>query len=210
VPASVLLAALWPESPESRARSSLRTATFRIRQVLGRDRLERDPSGLRLTGVQVDVREFRTLANRARHLLQAGDTSAAAMVAQEADVLYRGELRAYDDGADWAVTERRWLGAIHQGLLCDAAEAVAALGLAGEAVDFARRVLQINPYSERASRLAMAAYAELGETSSALREYERCRRLLADELGVDPAPQTQAVHLRILRGWQPPVRAPRP
>jgi DNA-binding SARP family transcriptional activator len=201
-PVDDLQASLWPDSEHSRAQSSLRTATFRIRQVLGRDALEREFGGLRLHGARVDVAGFRTLANRTRHFLQAGDTTAAAMAAQEADALYRGELRAHDDGADWVVSERRSLDAIRQGLLCDGAEAVAALGLPAEAVDFARRVLAGNPYSERASRLLMAGYAGLGETSAALREYDRCRRLLADELGVDPAPQTQAVHLRILRGWQ--------
>jgi DNA-binding SARP family transcriptional activator len=201
-PVDGLLASLWPDSAHARALSSLRTAAFGIRQVLGRDCLARDGGGLRLHGARVDVAAFRTLAHQARQLLQAGDTLAAATAAREADALYRGDLRAHDDGADWVVSERRALVAIRQGLLCDAAEAVAGLGLPGEAVDFGRRVLTGNPYSERASRLVMRGYAELGETSAALREYDRCRRLLADELGVDPAPQTQAVHLRILRGWQ--------
>jgi DNA-binding SARP family transcriptional activator len=201
-PVDGLLAALWPDSAPAQAQSSLHTATFRIRQVLGRDCLARDLGGLRLHGAWVDVAAFRAQAHRAWQLLQAGDIPAAAMATQEADALYRGDLRAHDDGADWVVSERRALDAIRQGLLCDAAEAVSRLGFPAEAVDFGGRVLAGNPYSERASRLVMRGYAELGETSAALREYDRCRRLLADELGVDPAPQTQAVHLRILRGWQ--------
>ena len=53
--------------------------------------------------------------------------------------------------------------------------------------------------SEQASRALMLGLAGLGETHHALREYERCRRALADELGVDPSPQTRAVHLQVLR-----------
>jgi DNA-binding SARP family transcriptional activator len=200
LPADMLLAALWPDSPLHRAQSSLRTATFRIRQVLGRDCLERNPGGLQLNDVQVD---FRALARQTRALLRAGDTSAAVMTAQRADAWYRGDLRAHDDTADWVVTERRVLDSTYQGLLGDAAEAAAALGLAREAVEFADRVLRRNPFSERASRVVMRGYAELGETSSALREFERCRRLLATELGVDPSPQTREVYLGVVRGWEP-------
>jgi SARP family transcriptional regulator, regulator of embCAB operon len=203
VPVTVLLAALWPDSPHERAQSSLRTATFRIRQVLGRSCLRRDLGGLRLDGARVDVVTFRTLAERTRALLRTGDTSAAVMVAQQADALYRGDLRAYDDGAEWVVSERRVLDAAYQGLLGDAAEAVAALGLAREAVDYATRVLERNPFSERASRVVMRGYAELGEMSSALAEFQRCRGLLASELGVDPSPQTRQVYLNVVRGERP-------
>ena len=149
----------------------------------------------------MDVVTFRALAQRTRALLRAGDTSAALMTAQQADSWYRGDLRAYDDGADWVVTERRALDSTYQGLLGDAAEAAAGLGLAREAVDYAGRVLRRNPFSERASRVVMRGYAELGETSSALAEFERCRRLLAAELGVDPSPRPREVHLNVVRGW---------
>ena len=199
VPATVLIAALWPNSDQVRAQASLRTATCRIRNVLGRDRLGRDLSGLRLRGARVDVVTFRELAAEVRRLVGADGASRAAVLAQEADALYRGDLRAHDDAADWVVAERRALDQAYQGLLCDAAEAVSSLGLPRLAVDYARRALLRDPFSERASRLVMCGHAELGETSSALREYERCRLLLADELGVDPSPQTRAVYLDILR-----------
>jgi len=45
----------------------------------------------------------------------------------------------------------------------------------------------------------MRAHAAAGNRSAALRAYERCRQLLADELGVSPSPQTEAVYLDILR-----------
>lgn len=99
------------------------------------------------------------------------------------------------------VTERRTLDSAYQGLLGDAAEAAAGLGLAREAVDYGTRILDRNPFSERAGRIVMRGYAELGETSSALVEFERCRRLLAAELGVDPSPQTREVYLNVVRGW---------
>jgi DNA-binding SARP family transcriptional activator len=46
----------------------------------------------------------------------------------------------------------------------------------------------------------MRAHAALGEIGSALRAFEACRTHLVEELGVDPSAQTQALHLRLLRG----------
>ena len=91
-------------------------------------------------------------------------------------------------------------------LLCDASESASALGLGQDAVDFAARAVILDPFSERASRLLMSGHADVGELSLALREYERCRTLLAEELGIDPSPQTREVHLALLRSQR---RAPR-
>jgi hypothetical protein len=74
-----------------------------------------------------------------------------------------------------------------------------------DAVDYASRLLEVDPVSERASRSLMLGYAGMGEVHPALREYERCREVLAEELGVDPSPQTRAVHLQVLRP-APPAR----
>ena len=45
----------------------------------------------------------------------------------------------------------------------------------------------------------MRAHAAAGEISCALREFERCRLLLADELGIDPSPPTRELYLTLLR-----------
>jgi DNA-binding SARP family transcriptional activator len=85
-------------------------------------------------------------------------------------------------------------------MLVDAAEAATTSRALAEAVKFAVKAVERDAYCERASRALMSAYAGLGETSSALWEFERLRTLLDDELGADPAPQTAALYLRILRG----------
>ncbi len=199
VATEVLLAALWPRSDQRHGRASLRTAASRVRQVLGRGCIERSMAGLRLCDAWTDVIAFRTLAGEVRRLMDAGELSEVAALAREADALYRGELRAHDDSSDWAQHERRNLGLSYQSLLCDAADATAACGPTREALDFAARAQAVDPFSERACRVLMRGYAELGETPRALREYERCRVLLLEELGVDPSPETQALHVTLLR-----------
>ena len=67
------------------------------------------------------------------------------------------------------------------------------------AVRHAREAVAIEPYRETSYQLLMRAHAAVGNRAEALRVYERCRCLLAEELGVAPSPQTEAVYLDILR-----------
>jgi DNA-binding SARP family transcriptional activator len=61
-------------------------------------------------------------------------------------------------------------------------------------------MLEADPLDEGAHRRVMAGYAVLGRRSRALEQYLRCRRLLVDTLGVEPARETAALHARILAG----------
>src|SRR6478735_7816609 len=199
VATQTLVTALWPGSDQRHGQASLRTAASQVRRVVGPQFIERSLAGLRLLDAWVDVTAFRDMSTRAHELIAIGEFAAGYELAREGDRLVRGEFTAHDDGADWAQNERRALSNRHQVLLCDASESAAALGLGHEAVDFASRAIALDPFSERASRLLMRGHAEVGELSLALREYERCRTLLSEELGIDPSAQTRDVHLALLR-----------
>src|SRR6478752_8168462 len=199
VATQTLVTALWPGSDQRHGQASLRTAASQVRRVVGPQFIERSLAGLRLLDAWVDVTAFRDMSTRAHELITIGEFAAGYELAREADRLVRGEFTAHDDGADWAQNERRALSNRHQVLLCDASESAAALGLGHEAVDFASRAIALDPFSERASRLLMRGHADVGELSLALREYERCRTLLSEELGIDPSAQTREVHLTLLR-----------
>jgi DNA-binding SARP family transcriptional activator len=67
------------------------------------------------------------------------------------------------------------------------------------AVDAARDAVELEPFRETSHQLLMRAHTAAGNTAEALRAYERCRSLIADELGVDPSPATKAVYESILR-----------
>ena len=66
------------------------------------------------------------------------------------------------------------------------------------AVELAREAITLAPFRESAYRLLMRAHDAAGNSAEALRAYEACRLLIADELGVPPSPETRAVHAGIL------------
>jgi DNA-binding SARP family transcriptional activator len=63
----------------------------------------------------------------------------------------------------------------------------------------AEQAVAVEPFRETGYQRLMRAHAAAGNRAEALRVYERCRCLLAEELGVSPSPQTEAVYLDILR-----------
>jgi DNA-binding SARP family transcriptional activator len=66
------------------------------------------------------------------------------------------------------------------------------------ATQAAEEILALEPFRESAYQRLMQVHAAMGNRADALRTYQRCRTLLAEELGVDPSPQTEAVYLQIL------------
>jgi len=209
VAVEVLIEALWPRVDEKRGRASLRTAASRIRKALGEDCVQRRLGGLVLTGAWVDAHAFRTLAHEARRHVVTGALAKAVTTTREAEALYLGEFRSHNDSADWGLRERDALAATFRTMIADAAEAAAALTWWHDTVDLAERTLLVEPCSERAYRALMRGQRGLGETPLALKTYDRCRRVLADEVGADPSAETRALHLELLTD-EPVVLAPAP
>lgn len=67
------------------------------------------------------------------------------------------------------------------------------------AIRVALEALEVDPFRERAYRSLMRAHADAGSRAEALRAYERCRRLLVEELGASPSEETQALYLELLK-----------
>jgi SARP family transcriptional regulator, regulator of embCAB operon len=194
-----LLARLWPDATQSRARNSVGTAASQIRSTLREPAVARQADGLVLRGAWVDVNAFKALADRAKFAAGASAPGEVLTNARAALALYRGDFRAHEDDSAWAVSERLLLRRMRMETLCDASVAANDLGLLREALDLASTAVSLDPTVEAAHRSLMRAHAELGEVGMALRAFEACRAYLADELGTDPSPQTQELHLQILR-----------
>ncbi|HEV8230393.1 MAG TPA: AAA family ATPase [Candidatus Limnocylindria bacterium] len=201
-----IVARLWPESDDDRARDSLRHALWRLRNELGPagELLESRGDDLRLADdVTVDVQEFERLAASDR----PQDTA-------KAIDLYRGDLSRELDGPD-AEAERTRL----RGLLADAGHRSGELRLAANdtagAIAIARAVLRADPFREDVVRILLRAHAQTGDGAALTAEYRRFGGLLRAELGVDPNGDTRALYARLMFAGQQPaapkeIRRPRP
>ena len=199
VRAEKLTELLWPDVPSTSARNRLRTAASQIRVTLGDRSLERHPGGYLLRDVVLDARQFAVMAARAGMAADRRDHAAVLPLARAAERLYLDDLRADDDESSWAVAERARLQQLRRTMARDAAEAALHGQRRREALTFAALAVELDPMNETAHRLLMRAHAALGEIAAALRDFEDYRSRLADELGVDPSPETRALHVALLR-----------
>ncbi|GLX07695.1 BTAD domain-containing putative transcriptional regulator [Microbispora sp. NBRC 16548] len=219
VPADRLVDALWEDDPPANAANALQTLVKRLRAALGRPGAVVWRDGgyvLDVEPAQVDAHVFTALTlpyatgTLPDRMTDAEDSNAelhdACAELDEALALWRGpalaDLRAvpYLVAAAARLEERR--------LAVVEARAAAYLAL-GREVDLSAEVAA-HPLRERLSALAMRALARSGRQAAALALYERVRRALADELGVDPGPELRAAHLDVLRGQETPAAHERP
>jgi hypothetical protein len=101
---------------------------------------------------------------------------------------------------DWASLRRERLHREALTVLYRVAEHYQQLGEYPRACTYARRQVELEPWHERAHQQLMRLLALSGERSTALAQYETCRRLLAQGLGVEPAEETTGLYEQIRDG----------
>jgi len=202
--AEVLWSAAPPRSPER----NVAALVSRLRATLGAGVIVGGPPGYRLAGrLSTDLHVGGASVTDAEARLAASDARTAWRSARRAlDLLDRGRVLADLPDADWVDQART----DHQALLRRARHSFACaalqLGQWRRALDSAEAALGADRYDEAACRLLMHAYRAIDEPVRALLAYERLRSTLAADLGTDPAPVTQRLHVAILRCS--PVRPP--
>ena len=205
---------VWPEEMPRTWASALRTYVSRARlaltQVLGvgGEVIASGDAGYQLAlphdvELVIDVERAAGLLDRARAAL-AADPALALEDADAAAAAVRAPFLAGHPG-QWADDVRARLDDLVVGALLVAGEAAAAVGDGPGAVAAAEEATQRAPLHEAAHRALMAAHEAAGNRAEALRSYQRARRQLADELGVDPSAETEAAYLALL-GPAPPAR----
>jgi DNA-binding SARP family transcriptional activator len=188
-----VMAALWPALGAPAAGANLRKALHFARRAMGTDEAIVSSSELLLWPkgrLEVDVDRFDVAAESA---LATGEAAAAAVAAD----LYAGELLPNDRYEPWTEEPRERL--VHR-----YSQVVKMAGLW-------ERALELDRADEEAHRAIMKRYIESGRRTEAIRQFDRLRRGLREELGVAPDAQTIALYERVLGmdGPEPPAPAER-
>jgi len=188
-----LVDATWPdgESPDQ-AERNVRTYIHRLRVAFGdeiADRIETVPPGYRLnlSDEELDAHRFDELASTAARLADIGDAVAALDRIDEAEALWRG--RPFGEFADeaWAQAEGERLTELHVGIQERRAEMLLESGRAATAVGVAESLVASYPLRERPRALLIQALYQSGRQPEALRAFQDYRRLVVEEIGVDPS-----------------------
>jgi DNA-binding beta-propeller fold protein YncE len=149
-------------------------------------------------GAWVDVIAAADAAREAEEALAVDDLGQAKSLATRAVSLAQPPFLAGEEG-DWVAGKRRELvEVLGRGLAC-LSDASLRSGETGEAAKWAEELIVLERYRETGYRLLMEAHAAAGNRAEALRVYERCRRLLADELGAFPSPETELIYRALLQ-----------
>lgn len=148
-------------------------------------------------GTWVDVLAAISAAQEAESLLATGRAEEATGRAALAESIARLPFLPGDDGP-WVEAKRRELAEVRARALTVLAEAGIRAGTPSEAVRWAEQAVEAEQFRESGYRLLMSAHVAAGNRAEALRVYERCRRLLAAELGAYPSPETESIYRELL------------
>ena len=191
---------LWGEPPDRHQRVIAQLVS-RLRAALGREALEGGSEGYRIAPewFEVDLDEAARFVEEAEGRAGTEPTLASIAASAAHEILQRGVVLEDEPFADWVGPARFET----RNLLWRARRAgwIAALksGDHHSAIHFARSAAKDDELDEEAWRALMTAYHRSGRTATAIDVYGRVRKRLAEEMGVDPAPETQALHLLMLR-----------
>ncbi|MGP3916691.1 AfsR/SARP family transcriptional regulator [Nonomuraea sp. 10N515B] len=202
VPIRSLVAEVWDERPPRSAVANLRTYLMQLRKLLpDEERLVTSDVGyrLRVGPEEFDLFEFEALAARGRQALARRDLSAAEEAFTRALALWGGTAA---EDVPLGPTLREVVARLtdhYLGVVEEHADIQLALGKNATAATRLREVIGQYPLRERLHGQLMVALYRGGDVAGALDAFGAARRVLADELGIDPGPDLRRLHQAILR-----------
>jgi predicted ATPase/DNA-binding SARP family transcriptional activator len=199
---------LWGERPPATAATSLRNLVAQLRRRLGAETIVTRAPGylLRVEPEQLDRARFERLIAEAR----GAEPRERAMLLREALMLWRGPPLADLSFERFAQPEIQRLEELRLEALEERIEAELAEGQGGELVAELEALVAEQPLRERLRGQLMLALYRSGRQAEALDAYQTARRMLVEELGVEPSPALQELQGAILRQEPGLAPAPRP
>ncbi len=207
VDVDALVDGLWGEELPAAPRNALHHHIARLRAALGEDSIVGSPNGYALKDAHIDAARFEELLADTRAALRHGDAAAAADAVASALVLWRGPALQGLSGTLWCSAEARRLETLRVDAIEEQFEAALALGEHRELVQPLRAALAENLFRERLWGQLMLALYRAGRQADALETFREARRVLAEEIGLEPGPELRRLQDAIL-AHDPAIAAP--
>jgi predicted ATPase/DNA-binding SARP family transcriptional activator len=202
-----LVDVIWGERPPASAANSIQIYVSKLRRLLSDDdavdgsAIVTEPPGyrLRVPPGELDADRFERLITAGREALGAGNADRAEKTFAHALTLWHGPPFADFAGEPFAQAEIARLEQLRSRALEDQIEAQTSLGRHAAVLAQLPTLVAQHPLEERLRTQLMVALYRSGRQADALAVYQDFRRLLADELGLDPSPDLREIERQILR-----------
>jgi WD40 repeat protein/serine/threonine protein kinase len=194
-----LIDGLWGDEPPERARGTIQAYVHNLRRALGPDRIESHAPGyvLRVEPDELDSSRFEALLHESRRLGE--EPSRAAEVLHEGLALWRGPAFADLHGLASLQGEIARLNELRLRAMEDRIGFELAAGRQEHVLGELELLVHEHPLRERLWEHMMLARYRAGRQGDALAAFDAARRVLADELGIDPSPELRRLQEQILR-----------
>ena len=198
VPVDAIVDGLWDQRPPVSARKLVQVYVSKLRAALGHACIETRAPGYRIVASadECDLGRFEELTRLARNEPDAGRRAA---LLEQALARWRGPALAEFRGAPFAVPAARRLTELRLTAVEDRIDADLELGRHERVIGELEGLVAEEPLRERPRRQLMIALYRSGRYAEALASYREARRLLIDDLGIEPGPALQDLERAILR-----------
>ena len=215
VPRNRLIDALWGEEPPASAANSVQVYVSKLRRLLEERGREHDTAlvtespgyALHIPAGALDADEFEHLLTEGKAALAAGAFSEAEGILARALALWRGPALADLATEPFPQAEISRLEGLRLEALESRFEAMLAVGRQAEAVAELEALVGLHPLDELLRAQLMRALYRSGRQAEALECYRSFRRLVSEELGLEPGPELRELEQAILR-QDPALRPP--
>lgn len=200
VSAPEIIGALWGEQPPLSASKTLQTYVWRLRKLLGDTAiLTRAPGyGLVMPREDVDLHRFDDGVAAARQALATGEPSLAVDLFDDALALWRGDPLSDLGDTDLARAEITRLRELRFTALEERAGALLGTCDSSVLVPELEALVTEHPFRERLWCRLMVALYRSGRQRDALDAFRRARRVLIDQLGIEPGPELREIERAVL------------
>jgi ATP/maltotriose-dependent transcriptional regulator MalT/DNA-binding SARP family transcriptional activator len=190
--------AFWPEADLQSVRLRFKNAIYRVRHALGPESITLMDEQYRFNRTldyDFDVENFLQEIASAQ---AARENSTRIQHYRNAVALYRGPYLPKMD-YDWVLIQRESLNQKFNEAASNLVNLLIESEQYQQVITYTQRVIEIDPCSESAHRSAMTAFAALGDRAGVVRQYEKCKKLLLDDLGVKPSSQTETLYKTLMQ-----------
>jgi DNA-binding SARP family transcriptional activator len=196
-----LIDQLWSGEPPRNAKTVLHGYVSSLRKALGAETIRTRGPGysIELEGSELDLRTFERLVREAREARELGDPQSASTALREALGLWRGPALADFAYEPFAQSASVRLEELRLTAVEDRIDADLVSGRHGELVGELEALVSEHPLRERLRGHLMLALYRSGRQAEALDAYRHARRVLVDELGIEPTNALQELEKAILR-----------